>query len=45
MEFLIFEDNGSRYHWAIVNGAGESLVRSVGFTSHGEAGARRARHA
>ncbi len=37
MEFLIFEDNGGRYHWTILDGAGESLAQSGGFSSHDEA--------
>jgi uncharacterized protein YegP (UPF0339 family) len=37
LEFLIFEDNGGRYHWKIVDGAGESLVQSASFASYAEA--------
>jgi uncharacterized protein YegP (UPF0339 family) len=37
MEFLIFEDNGGGHHWTIVDGAGESLVRSARFASYDEA--------
>ena len=34
MEFLIFEDNGGDYHWAIVVGDGATLAWSGGFASY-----------
>lgn len=37
LEFLIGMDNGGDYHWELVNGSGESLVRSGVFASHDEA--------
>jgi len=37
LEFLIFEDNVGRYHWTIVDGAGENLGQSGGFVSHDDA--------
>ena len=37
MAFLIFEDNGGGYHWTIVAGGGETLVRSVSFRSYEDA--------
>ena len=37
LEFLVFGDNGGRYHWTIVDGAGESLGTSGGFASYDEA--------
>ncbi len=37
MKFLIFEDNGGGYHWTIVAGSGETLVRSASFASYEEA--------
>ncbi|HWE12115.1 MAG TPA: DUF1508 domain-containing protein [Solirubrobacteraceae bacterium] len=37
MEFRTFEDNGGRYHWTIVDGAGQPLVSSEGFASYDEA--------
>ncbi len=37
MEFLISQDNGGDYHWEIVDGGGQSLVRSGVFASHDEA--------
>jgi hypothetical protein len=37
LEFLVFEDNGGGYHWAIVGGTGESLAQSGSFGSYEEA--------
>ena|ERR1700751_4765435 len=37
LEFLVFEDNGGGYHWAIVGGSGESLAQSGSFGSYEEA--------
>jgi len=37
MKFLIVGDNGGAYHWTIVAGSGETLVRSAAFASHEEA--------
>jgi hypothetical protein len=37
LEFLVFEDNGGGYHWAIVGGGGESLAQSGSFGSYEEA--------
>ncbi len=37
MEFLIFEDNGGVYRWTIVARDGETLARSGGFASYGDA--------
>jgi hypothetical protein len=37
LEFLVFEDDGGGYHWAIVGGGGESLAQSGGFGSYEEA--------
>jgi len=37
LEFLVFEDNGGAYHWAIVGGSGESLAQSGSFGSYEEA--------
>ena len=37
MTFRIDEDNGGRYHWAIVAAGGEMLVRSARFASYEEA--------
>ena len=34
MEFLIFEDNGGRYHWTIVARDGSTLARSGSFPSY-----------
>ena len=36
MKFVVFEDNGGRYHWTIV-AAGETLVQSASFASYEEA--------
>jgi hypothetical protein len=37
LEFLVFEDDGGGYHWAIVGGSGESLAQSGSFGSYEEA--------
>ncbi len=37
MEFVIFEDNGGRYHWRIVAGNGGTLAHSEGFASYEDA--------
>ena len=37
MEFVVFEDNGGRYHWRIVAGNGEILAQSERFASHEDA--------
>lgn len=37
MKFLVFEDNGGGYHWTIVAGTGERLVRSESFASYEDA--------
>jgi uncharacterized protein YegP (UPF0339 family) len=37
MKFLVFEDNGAAFHWAIVTASGDQLVRSAGFASYQEA--------
>ncbi len=37
MEFVIFEDNGGDYHWAIVAGDGSTLARSGSFASYDDA--------
>jgi uncharacterized protein YegP (UPF0339 family) len=34
MEFLIFEDNGGRYHWEILAGDGSTLGQSGDFDSY-----------
>jgi uncharacterized protein YegP (UPF0339 family) len=36
MTFRVFEDNGGRYHWTIVDG-GETLAQSASFGSYAEA--------
>jgi uncharacterized protein YegP (UPF0339 family) len=45
--FLIYEDNGGKYHWAFAEGDGTMLVRSEGCASHDDAeqAARRIRAA
>jgi uncharacterized protein YegP (UPF0339 family) len=45
MAFLIFEDNGGAYHWAIVAASGEQLAQSPSFASYedAEVAARRVR--
>ena len=37
MEFRVYEDNGGRYHWAILSGAGATLAKSEPFATHGDA--------
>ncbi len=37
MKFLVFEDNGGAYHWALVVASGERLVESASFASYEEA--------
>ncbi len=37
MTFLIYEDNGGGYHWAIVVAGGETLVQSESFASYEDA--------
>ncbi|HZU59885.1 MAG TPA: hypothetical protein VE983_02915 [Solirubrobacteraceae bacterium] len=37
MRFLIQEDNAGRYHWMIMAGGSETLVRSDGFESYEQA--------
>lgn len=37
MKFLIFEDTGGDYHWTIVAGSGETLVRSASFATYEDA--------
>ena len=37
MEFLVLEDNGGAFHWAIVAASGERLVQSASFASYEEA--------
>jgi uncharacterized protein YegP (UPF0339 family) len=37
LEFLVFEDNGGSYHWAIFSAGGESLAQSGSFASYDEA--------
>jgi uncharacterized protein YegP (UPF0339 family) len=37
IEFLVFEDNGGDYHWAILGRGGESLARSVPFATYEDA--------
>jgi len=37
MSFVVFEDNGGAYHWAIVAASGERLVKSASFASYEEA--------
>ena len=36
-QFVIYEDNGGRYHWAFVEGDGTMLVSSRGCASHADA--------
>jgi uncharacterized protein YegP (UPF0339 family) len=36
-EFLIYEDNGGRYHWAFAEGDGTMLVSSRGCASQADA--------
>jgi hypothetical protein len=37
LEFLVFEDDGGDFHWAIVGGSGASLAQSGSFGSYEEA--------
>jgi uncharacterized protein YegP (UPF0339 family) len=37
VEFLVFEDNGGRYYWAIVAGDGATLAQSGTFASSSDA--------
>jgi uncharacterized protein YegP (UPF0339 family) len=37
MKFLVFEDNGGGYHWMILAGSGETLVRSASFATYEDA--------
>ena len=37
MQFLIFEENGGAFHWAIVAAGGDHRVQSATFVSHEEA--------
>lgn len=37
MKFLVLEDNGGGYHWAIVAANGDRLVQSTSFASYEEA--------
>jgi uncharacterized protein YegP (UPF0339 family) len=37
MKFLVFEDNGGRYHWTILAASGETLTHSASFASYEEA--------
>src|SRR5437588_115651 len=37
LEFLVFEDNGGDFHWAIVGGSDASLAQSGSFGSYEEA--------
>jgi uncharacterized protein YegP (UPF0339 family) len=37
MEFRVFEDNGGRYHWRIIDRGGESLAQSGSFASYDDA--------
>ena len=37
MKFLVVEENGGGYHWAIVAGGGEALGQSASFASYEEA--------
>jgi uncharacterized protein YegP (UPF0339 family) len=37
MEFLVFQDNGGSYHWAISTASGEELAQSPGFASYEDA--------
>ena len=37
MTFVIYEDNGGRYHWTLVADGGEIIVRSRGFQSYEQA--------
>jgi uncharacterized protein YegP (UPF0339 family) len=37
LEFLVYRDNGSDYHWEIVGEHGESLAQCGSFTSYEDA--------
>ena len=37
LKFVVVEDNGGGYHWTILTGSGETLVRSASFASYEEA--------
>jgi uncharacterized protein YegP (UPF0339 family) len=37
MRFVVFEDNGGAYHWAIAAASGDRLVKSASFASYEEA--------
>jgi uncharacterized protein YegP (UPF0339 family) len=37
MTFLIYEDNGGAYHWAIVADGGETVAQSASFGSYEKA--------
>ena len=37
IKFLIFEDNGGAYHWAIITASGDRLVQSASFASYEQA--------
>jgi uncharacterized protein YegP (UPF0339 family) len=37
MQFVVFEDNGGRYHWRIVTGEGGILAQSERFASYEDA--------
>ncbi len=37
IEFVVFEDNGGRYHWMILAGDGATLAQSVDFASYDDA--------
>jgi uncharacterized protein YegP (UPF0339 family) len=37
MKFLVSQDNGGAYHWTILAGSGETLVRSASFATYEDA--------
>ena len=37
MEFVVFEDNGGKYHWRIIAGNGGILAQSERFASYEDA--------
>jgi uncharacterized protein YegP (UPF0339 family) len=37
MTFVVYEDNGGRYHWKLVAAGGESLAQSASFASYEDA--------
>ena len=46
MRFVVFEDDGGRYQWTIVDGSGDGVVQSASFASYEDAkAAARAVHA